>query len=433
MPDSDSKHLFCKYCLEGLQNEFEKFHEAHSSCSKEFEKFNARYEPFVSQIQELFPDHEIKLFLEPKINLRTLRMFSHSQLLHIQDKLSKLSAESSPHDKFIIILFHRSELAYIILNQIDYIPDFLLTIESLLYLSITLSPACPFIDQILLKNLPNLLCLEIILTAEYSFPKIISTFNKNQIKYLKLRQSSSNPNNFVPDGIESCRDLEILILDIPLDEFPTSLCYLSKLRSLHISGSKINWKLIVPNTMVNLSKLEDLRIFSHTKPVHKTDNESKMQITNINSIELTNITVEQKSLNLQKLHIEGFALGYDEIFPILNAKRMNELSIIHCDVDEISEEFIIFEGLKKLDFSHNRIAQIPDFIRLLGSIEYINISYNKLVDFTNLCHINRINEIDVSYNLVESFPSKLITKKKLQINFVGNNLLRNSSDSNDKD
>ena len=184
--------------------------------------------------------------------------------------------------------------------------------------------------------------------------------------------------------------------------------------------------------MVNLSKLEDLRIFSSTKPVLKTDNESNVQITNINSIELTNITVEQKSLNLHKFHIEGFTLGYDEIFPILNAKKMSELSIIHCDIEEMSEELIIFEGLKRLDLSYNRITQIPETVRLLPGIEYINISHNKLTDFTNLCYINRIHEIDVSYNLVESLPSKLIAKKKLQINYEGNNLLVNSLDSNDK-
>lgn len=422
MADSESSEAFCTYCLDPLLNEFEKFHKAHTDCTKEFEASQEKHAATLDLIEKTYPDHEFYLFLEPKMNLKTLGMFSQSQFDHIQAKLARISAQHKPGDKFLIVFFHSSEIAMVVLNQIDKLPDFLFSFHSLLYLGVRFTSTAPQLETFSLIDFPDLLCLDITILADYPFPTITSSGKPIKLKFLKLTQLESNKNTKVPDGIESCHDLELLQLDIPIDEYPTSLCYLSKLRSLEITGTRSNWELLIPNTIVNLTSLHTLRVRSLVKPQNIDANQSEALLENINTLELTNITVEHQVLNLQTYQIEGFVMGYDELFPILQGKKLTEISITHCDLDEVSEEFIIFESLKKLDLSFNRITEIPDIIRRFGSIETLAISHNKISDITPLTRMYKIRSIDASYNNIETVPEKLVTKKKISLNLEGNTL-----------
>ncbi len=419
----------CKYCLDELENSFEKFHEAHTECTKQFNECLAKFEPLTDRILEVLPNHIIKLFLEPKINLKNLGSFSHSQFQHLQNKLIKIASEFSSTDQFIIILFHSSEIGFIVCNQIDSLPNFLFDLKSLLYLGVTFTTNFSGLDEFSLAFFPNLLCLDLTLQTNHPFPRILNGGNQKSLKYLKLTQPPTNPNIQVPDGIESCLDLEILTLDIPLTEYPLSLCYLSKLHSLRITGSIKNWKVIFPNSMVNLTSLQSLELISKIIP-YKTDEDDEQELLeNINSIEVINVTVEDRLLNLHTLLVQGFTFGYDEFFPILNARRLDKLAIIYCDLDEISEEFVIFESLKELNLSNNRIEEIPDFIRRLGYVQNIHIEHNRVKDLTNLCRINRIQFIDASHNIIEVVPEHLISKKKIQVNLNDNKISLNQTSS----
>ena len=131
MSDSEPSEIFCQYCLEALDSEFEKYHQAHTDCTKDFEASQIKHTESLNIIEQILPDHEFYLFLEPKSNLKTLGMFSQSQFHHIQQKLSKISSQHTPDDKFIIVLFHNSEIAFVVLNQVESLPDFLFTFNSL--------------------------------------------------------------------------------------------------------------------------------------------------------------------------------------------------------------------------------------------------------------------------------------------------------------
>lgn len=423
MADSESSEAFCTYCLDPLLNEFEKFHKAHTDCTKEFEASQEKHADTLDLIEKTYPNHEFYLFLEPKMNLKTLGMFSQSQFDHIQNKIARISAQHTPDDKFLIVFFHSSEIAMVVLNQIDKLPDFLFSFHSLLYLGVRFTSTAPQMDTFTLIDFPDLLCLDLTLEANSPFPILTSSGKPIKLKFLKLTQLESNTNTRVSDGIESCHDLELLHLDIPLDEYPTSLCYLSKLHSLEITGTRTNWQLLIPNTIVNLSSLQKLRIQSLVQPQPIDTDQSEELLENINTLELTNITAEHRVLNLQILHIEGFAMGYDELFPLLHGKKLSEISITHCDLDEISEEFIIFENLKKLDLSYNRITKIPDIIRHFGSIETLNLSNNKISDISPLSRMSKLRSIDASNNQIENVPEKLVAKKKISLFLDGNNLL----------
>ena len=420
MSIQESSLPICKYCLEALHNEFEKFHEAHADCSKEFSSCESSSKSFLDQIHKSLPKHTLKLFLEPKINLKTLGMFSHSQLEHMQKKISSIVSTGSPDEPCIIILFHSSNVAYIYINQLDLFPGELFDLASLLYLQVIFTPAFTGMDSFSLANFQNLLCLDLTLQSNIKFPTITYGGKHEKLKFLRLVQPSTNSNTHVPDGIESCSELETLLLHIPIDEYPTSLCYLSKLQSLRIEGSRKNWKLIIPNTIVNLTSLHTLEIISEIRQDQVSQNESDEILENINSVEVTNVTVEDRLLNLETFFLQGFALGYDEFFPIVLGKKMHNLTITICDLDEISEEFIIFENLKELNLNNNRINIIPSFFRRTG-VKTVHISNNKLTDITNLNN-RKIEFIDVSNNLLESVPEKLMAKKKLQINLEGNKL-----------
>lgn len=410
----------CKYCLEDLQNEFEKYHSVHSDCSKEFSSCESSYEKFLDQIQKSLPNHTLKLYIEPKINLKTLGMFSQSQLDRMRSKISSIASTGSPDEPCIIILFHGSELAYLYINQLDLFPEELFELTSLLYLEIQFSPAFTGMESFSLANFPNLLHLNLTIQSNCKFPTITYGGKHQRLKFLQLTQSTTNSNTKIPDGIESCLELESLVLNIPVDEFPRSLCYLPKLQFLHIEGTRKNWKLTLPNTIVNLANLQTLEIISHPTNDKKDQNKSDEILEDINSIEVTNITVEIRLLTIEKLILQGFALGYDEFFPILVGKKIHKLTITYCDLDEISEEFIIFENLKELDLSNNRIEFIPDFLKFT-SIKSIHISNNKITDVSNLFN-RKIKLIDASNNLIESVPDKLKNKRNVQLILEGNKL-----------
>ena len=349
-----------------------------------------------------------------------LGKFSLSQVKDLQAKIDKITSDFTPDTKFVILMVHNTDLVHVICNQIETLPACLFSVSTILFLSLTFSPNTSPFDEFSFSDFPNLLGLELNLSTNHPLTRLISSPDNNKLKYFKIAYPSSSTNTTVPDGIESCMDLESLVLGIPLPEYPTSLCYLPKLRELSIFGTKNNWKFIIPNTMVNLKNLQSFQLVSVTKPIDATPETPKLMLENINSIELTNITVEQRQLQLQTLHIEGFALGFDEIFPILNARKIHELSIRYCDVDEITEEFIIFEGIKKLNLDNNRITDIPNLIKRLSGIESFSIKNNQLHDFSIICSIHRIHFIDVSGNPIESIPEEIIKKKKIKVNLPSN-------------
>lgn len=427
MSSEKSSTKYCKYCFEELENEFEKFHDAHNDCDKQFNECMMKFESFIDKIVDILPDHTFKIFLEPKINMKTLGSFSYNQFEHIQNKISKISSEFSTSDKFIIILFHNSEIAYIVCNQVNIIPEFVFELKSLLYLGLTFTSKFTGLDEFSLTLFPTLLCLDITLQTDHIFPRITNGGKHKSLKALKLTQPPSSPNVKIPDGIESCLDLEVLTLDIPFTEYPLSLCYLSKLQALRISGSKPNWKLTIPNSFVNLTSLQSLQIISNVKPYELNKNEPDELLENINSIEVENVSVEDRILSLQTIVIQGFPFGYDEIFPILNPRKISKLSLIYCDLDEIPEDFIIFESLKELDLSFNRIEEIPEYVRRIGSIQKFYIDHNKITDLTNICRINRIHFINASHNLIEKVPDQLIAKKKIKVILNNNKISLNQT------
>ena len=119
---SDSNQFICKYCLAPLLNEFEKYHEAHTSCSKEFEKVQTKYSDFFDQLEHELLGYEIVLYIEPKLNLKILNMFSLAQVKGLQIKIDKISSGFTSSSKFVILMVHNADLIHVVCNQINSLP-----------------------------------------------------------------------------------------------------------------------------------------------------------------------------------------------------------------------------------------------------------------------------------------------------------------------
>jgi hypothetical protein len=97
-----------------------------------------------------------------------------------------------------------------------------------------------------------------------------------------------------------------------------------------------------------------------------------------------------------------------------------EISIQSCRVTNIPKDYFMkFILLETLNLQNNYIAIIPD---LPPNVTYLNISYNRLVEF-NIDAVNnqRLEVLDLKYNLIQEIPVIQNKPEGLIIHYKGNN------------
>lgn len=422
MPEVNSSEPYCKYCRLELVNEEDISNEAHAICTQEVERYKLDDSLFLSQLSTFYPDHEIRMYLIPGLTFEKASKFSYQKIISLEDTLDLYRSQFSEQFKFIILVLDNTNKAVALdLYNVNSIPETIFARNNLLYLSITCSEEADLLEPFEIDSMTNLAGLSIISSSKHPFPTIRNRSGKCPMKFLSLTHIGPYASTSVPDGIESLLSLEVLDLDFPLKEYPTSLCYLPSLRLLRISSSVTPWDLVIPNTIVNLKNLQGLQLVSTSST---QSNESNV-LNSVNSIEVVNKTVESKVLNLESYLVQGFALGFDELYILFHPKKLLQLFLNLCHIDNPSNEMLMFINLQTLDLGFNRLEKIPSFIRTYKHLQEVALNDNLITDFTDVLKIRSLSVINLENNKISVFPDDVVRPRKkrfTKINLKGNNL-----------
>lgn len=422
MPEVNSSTPYCKYCRLELQEDTDIENDAHINCLKAIEQFKADDSQFLTQLASFYPDHEIKIYLIPALTFEKSRNFSYQKIMSLEDTLDLYRSQFSDQENFIILIVdNKNSTVALDLYNINSLPEVIFARDSLLYLSITCSEVADPLETLELDSMTNLAGLSITSFSQHPFPTIRNRSGSCKMKYLALTSLGSQPVTAVPDGIESLVDLEVMDLDFPLKEYPTSLCYLPTLRLLRISSSFTPWNLVIPNTIVNLKNLEGLQFVATTS---SQSNDSAI-VNSVNSIEVVNKTVERNVINLQSYLVHGFVFGFDELFIHFHPKKLLQLFLNQCHIDNPSNEMLMFINLQTLDLGFNRIREIPSWIKTYKRLQEVDLNDNLLTEFTEVLKIRSVSIINLENNNIEVFPDEVVKprqKRYTKIILKGNKL-----------
>jgi len=97
-----------------------------------------------------------------------------------------------------------------------------------------------------------------------------------------------------------------------------------------------------------------------------------------------------------------------------------EISIQSCRVTNCPKDFFMkFIYLETLNLQNNYISIVPD---LPPNVTYLNMSYNRLTEFNiNAINNQRLEVVDLKYNLIPTFPVIQNKPDGLIIHYKGNN------------
>lgn len=287
---------------------------------------------------------------------------------------------------------------------------------------------------------------------------------------LKLLDLSSNNFNNIPNEIKLLINLQYLYLDKNNLEFiPSELNELNNLEILSLNGNQIrelndlfclNTKFKFSLRELNLSKnilsedrfSEQFFLFKNLKKLDLSSNKFKF-IPNSLPNELTELRLDKNnifSLTTKPLTLFDYANFYDdeeEQKLLEELKKSNEVKIMHKNVfysknlknfnlssnniQDIPQEFGIlnhnlvefdlsdnlihrfevslcrgYVNLTRLNLASNRINSLPEQIRELVKLEYLNLSNNRLNRITyELCNeLHNLIELDLNRNSLDEFP-----------------------------
>ena len=95
-----------------------------------------------------------------------------------------------------------------------------------------------------------------------------------------------------------------------------------------------------------------------------------------------------------------------------------------------STDFSGFINLKSLDISKLNIVEIPQSLSTLQNLTSLNISENKISNYSNLNLLSKLQELNLSGNSITSLPNEISSLKSLKTLNLSNNSITNFSSLN---
>ncbi|KAL9457329.1 hypothetical protein AB3S75_006387 [Citrus x aurantiifolia] len=290
------------------------------------------------------------------------------------------------------------------------IPDSIENLESLSYLDIS---DCSFIGKI-----PS------------------SLFNLTKLQYLYL--SGNRFLDELPTSIGNFASLKNLeIYSINSSGTIAALGNLTQLSSLTISGSNLVGA--IPSVFMNLTQLTNLDLSQNQLTGHipvEINNLTQLQYLQLSSNQLEGSVpssiFELRNLERLDLSFNNLSGTVDLNMFLLSFKRLrilvlssNKMSLLtrttsstnmqkfkiiglrSCNLSEFPSFLHNQDQLRSLDLSSNKIAgKIPEWLFSAGtnSLEYLNLSYNLLMDFEHNLRIlpwNNLGALDLRFNKLQ--------------------------------
>ena len=262
-------------------------------------------------------------------------------------------------------------------------------------------------------------------------------------------------------GLDKCFNLTNLDLNNnKIVEFPEDILKLKKLSTLNLQNNDLN---SIPNTlglMNNLIRLniegnplkrligkmrncttEELKNYLKSRitekdlvntPMTKEDlydiNDNNDNLNNIILHNIYNNGLFMKEMNLKNIPIE-------EMQNCIQKNSLNKIDFSSNQINDINNLIYVLnriESISELNLSNNLIDSFPIIILSLPNLSILNISRNKITRFpydeftsTNLSQIKcNLTSLDISFNYLKNFPDILGLFQNLSnLNLSNNNII----------
>ena len=255
-------------------------------------------------------------------------------------------------------------------------------------------------------------------------------FHCHQYVSLKYIKNLEATNNFIDtiskDLFQNLTHLETLCLDsnsisyIKNDSFKDFI----HLKTLSIENNKL--KQINNKAFVNLAKLKDL--FIDDNQIDTIEDESFKDLINLETLSVANNQLKKisnktfaKLNNLKELYIGDNLIDTIEDYAFKDLNSLHELELQNNQISKIQFGLfnINFPNLSFVNLSHNRLIEIELWPLYLKNVEYVDLRYNRINNFTNnfgwffanssnVKVNNRNAVIDLSHNYITSFDDRTV-------------------------
>ena len=263
------------------------------------------------------------------------------------------------------------------------------------------------------------------------------------------------------NGLDQCSNLTNLDLNNnKITEFPPDILKLKKLSTLNLQNNDLN---SIPNTLGLMNNLVRLNIEGNPlkRLVGKMRNCSTQELKNylksriteqdlentpMSKEDLYDINDENDNLNNQIMHniynnglvMKEMNLKETPVEEMQNCIQKNSLNKIDFSGNQISDinnlTYVLnrIESITELNLSKNLIETFPLIILSLPNLSILNISKNKINRFpydeftsTNLSKIKcNLTSLDISFNFLTKFPNVIgLFQNISEINLANNNII----------
>ena len=263
------------------------------------------------------------------------------------------------------------------------------------------------------------------------------------------------------NGLDKCYNLNNLdINNNKITEFPPDILKLKKLTTLNLQNNDLN---SIPNTLGLMNSLVRLNIEGNPlkRLVGKMRNCSteelknylKSRITeqdlentpmtkedlydiNDNNDNLNNIIIKNiynNGLNMKEMNLKN--LPIEEMQNCIQKNSLNKIDFSSNQINDINNLTYVLnriESITELNLSKNIIETFPLIILSLPNLSILNISKNKITKFpydeftsTNLSQIKcNLTFLDISFNFLNKFPDVIGLFQNLsELNLASNNII----------
>ncbi|XP_063072924.1 volume-regulated anion channel subunit LRRC8C-like [Engraulis encrasicolus] len=292
--------------------------------------------------------------------------------------------------------------------------------------------------------------LEMIVNAE--LPSTLELLT--ELEELNLNRSSLKVNSAALKFLKArLKVLRVRFLEAA--ELPHWLYVLANLEELHLTGSlsPSASRSVALESLRDLYSLKSLTLNSNLSklPQAVTDVAPQMQylcihndgthlvmlnglkkMGNLTEVELLNCGLECiphaifSLLNLQKLDLRDNKLNsVHEIVSFQNLPRFTCLKLWHNNIAQIPEDIRKLASLESLYFSHNRITSLPIQLFQCSRLSYLDLSHNKVsVVPPEIRQLQgSLQYLSLAYNQLQELPDELFALRKLCTLKLSNNML----------
>lgn len=173
----------------------------------------------------------------------------------------------------------------------------------------------------------------------------------------------------------------------------------------------------LPDAFKKLENLVELNLSGNkfTKipaPVRKLKHLLRFNISH-NGVENLKGLEKQTKMQVLLLDHNKFTNVFKEV------SHMRKLEILDCSnncIREVGLDVHFLKNIRELDISKNKISVLPKDLFQLTTLESLRASHNQIskvpVFNMNPQHCHCISEVDLSHNVINKFPSHLLTMSK---------------------